>query len=84
MLSTDTTFAWYKLRENEYNRFFAKEHSFFSLLCGCTRFTYLQLFSICSYINIVGCGQQIKLFSLKCLCESFYRIIVIILTSGAK
>ena len=27
MLSTDTTFAWYKLRENEYIRFFAKEHS---------------------------------------------------------
>ena len=27
MLSTDTTFAWYKLRENEYICFFAKEHS---------------------------------------------------------
>ena len=27
-LSTDTTFAWYKHRENEYIRFFAKEHSF--------------------------------------------------------
>ena len=27
MLSTDTTFAWYKHRENEYIHFFAKEHS---------------------------------------------------------
>ena len=27
MLSTDTTFARYKHRENEYIRFFAKEHS---------------------------------------------------------
>ena len=27
MLSTDTTFAWYKHLENEYIRFFAKEHS---------------------------------------------------------
>ena len=27
MLSTDTTFAWYKHRENEYIRFFDKEHS---------------------------------------------------------
>ena len=27
MLSTDTTFAWYKHHENEYNRFFAKNHS---------------------------------------------------------
>ena len=27
MLSIDTTFAWYKHRENEYIRFFAKEHS---------------------------------------------------------
>ena len=27
MLSTDTAFAWYKLRENEYIHFFAKEHS---------------------------------------------------------
>ena len=27
MLSTDTTLAWYKHRENEYIRFLAKEHS---------------------------------------------------------
>ena len=27
MLSTDTTFAWCKHLENEYIRFFAKEHS---------------------------------------------------------
>ena len=27
MLSTDTTFGWHKHRENEYIRFFAKEHS---------------------------------------------------------
>ena len=27
LLSSDTTFAWYKHRENEYIRFFAKEHS---------------------------------------------------------
>ena len=27
MLRTDTTFAWYKHSENEYNRFYAKEHS---------------------------------------------------------
>ena len=27
MLSTDTTLAWYKDRENDYIRFFAKEHS---------------------------------------------------------
>ena len=27
MLSTDTTFAWYKHCENEYVHFFAKEHS---------------------------------------------------------
>ena len=27
ILSTDTTFAWYKHCENEYIRFFAKEHS---------------------------------------------------------
>ena len=27
ILSTDTTFAWHKHRENEYIRFFAKEHS---------------------------------------------------------
>ena len=27
MLSTDTVFAWYKHRENEYICFFAKEHS---------------------------------------------------------
>ena len=26
MLSTDTTFAWYKHRKNEYIRYFAKEH----------------------------------------------------------
>ena len=28
VLSTDITFAWYKHREIEYDRFFAKEHSF--------------------------------------------------------
>ena len=27
MLSSDTTFAWYKHRENKYIRFFAEEHS---------------------------------------------------------
>ena len=27
ILSTDTTFAWYKHRENKYNCFFAREHS---------------------------------------------------------
>ena len=27
LLSSDTTFAWYKHRESEYTRFFAREHS---------------------------------------------------------
>ena len=36
MLSTHTTFAWYKHRDNEYIRFFC-QRTLFSLLCGCTR-----------------------------------------------
>ena len=34
MLSTDTTFAWYKHCVNEYIRFFAKEHSLVYCMYG--------------------------------------------------